>query len=53
MPKEEKNESEELKPEKDRRGLKPVYLLLGAIIAVIAGVIGFFVAVFFRGRRYF
>jgi hypothetical protein len=49
----EKNENEELKPEYDRRGLKPIYLLFGVLIAIIASIIGFFVALFGRSRRYF
>jgi hypothetical protein len=49
----EKNENEGLKPEPDRRGFKPIYLLFGVIIAIIAGIVGFFVALFGRDRRYF
>jgi hypothetical protein len=49
----EKNENEELKPEDARQGLKPIYLLFGVLIAIIAGIIGFFVALFGRSRRYF
>jgi flagellar basal body-associated protein FliL len=49
----EKNENEELKPENDRQGLRLIYLLFGVLIAIIAGIIGFFVALFGRSRRYF
>lgn len=48
-----KNENEDIKPEDDRRGLRPIYLLFGVLIAIIAGIIGFFVALFGKSRRYF
>jgi hypothetical protein len=47
----EKNENEGLKP--DGRGFRPIYLLFGVLIAIIAGIVGFFVALFGRDRRYF
>ena len=46
-------EKEENKPGPDRRGLRPIYLLFGVLIAIIAGIIGFFVALFGKSRRYF
>lgn len=49
----EKNENEGLKPEPDGRGFKAIYLLFGVLIAIIAGIAGFFVALFGRSRRYF
>jgi len=49
----EKNENEQLKPDHDRQGLKPIYLLFGVLIAIIAGMLGFFIALFGRSRRYF